>query len=107
MTAPKANPGGPRPERSRAPEAVEVRALGKASEWKERGDCYGDNDDSMFPEKERAQKIVAQRCLLLCPVQEECLAYAFDADERYGVWGGLTEKQREKLRKAERKKAQE
>lgn len=38
-----------------------------------------------------------------CPVQEECLAFALAKPERYGVWGGLGEKERETLRKKTRK----
>lgn len=30
----------------------------------------------------------------LCPVIPECLGYAIAADERYGIWGGLTAAQR-------------
>jgi WhiB family transcriptional regulator, redox-sensing transcriptional regulator len=32
-----------------------------------------------------------------CPVRDECLEYALDARERYGVWGGTTEKERRRL----------
>jgi hypothetical protein len=33
-----------------------------------------------------------------CPVRVECLAYAIDSDEQYGVWGGLTVDERRALR---------
>jgi WhiB family redox-sensing transcriptional regulator len=33
-----------------------------------------------------------------CPVRDECLAYALDHDEQYGVWGGLTAEERRPLR---------
>ena len=29
-----------------------------------------------------------------CPVQAQCLDYALAANERHGIWGGLTERQR-------------
>jgi WhiB family redox-sensing transcriptional regulator len=32
-----------------------------------------------------------------CPVRSDCLDYAVDARERFGVWGGTTEKQRRRL----------
>lgn len=32
----------------------------------------------------------------VCPVQVECLAYALDAEQKFGVWGGLTESQRKR-----------
>ena len=56
----------------------------------------------MFPETNREQREAAQLCLLACPVREPCLSYALRADERWGVWGGTTERERDKLRAAMR-----
>lgn len=33
-----------------------------------------------------------------CPIQRECLEYALIADEKYGIWGGLTATERDQLR---------
>ena len=41
---------------------------------------------------------VAKQLCSTCPVRGECLDYARDAGEKLGVWGGLTERQRRKLR---------
>jgi WhiB family redox-sensing transcriptional regulator len=32
-----------------------------------------------------------------CPVRLDCLEYALEARERFGIWGGTTEKQRRRL----------
>ena len=32
-----------------------------------------------------------------CPIQKECLHYALDEGERYGIWGGLDEAERRQL----------
>lgn len=32
-----------------------------------------------------------------CPVRQECLDYALDANIRYGIWGGLTDAERQEI----------
>jgi WhiB family redox-sensing transcriptional regulator len=34
-----------------------------------------------------------------CPVRDECLAYALRNDERFGVWGGMSGRERNKARR--------
>jgi WhiB family redox-sensing transcriptional regulator len=36
---------------------------------------------------------------LTCEVRAECLEYALAHDERFGIWGGLSERERRKLKK--------
>jgi WhiB family redox-sensing transcriptional regulator len=36
-----------------------------------------------------------------CPVRAECLEFALRNDERYGVFGGLSERERRKLKRAQ------
>jgi WhiB family redox-sensing transcriptional regulator len=38
----------------------------------------------------------------MCPIRAACLEYALDNDERFGVWGGLSEKERLELRRVSR-----
>ena len=72
-------------------------------EWQERGACR-ETDTTLFfhPQNERglsrlrrdrAAKAVCARC----PVRVECADYAIRAREPYGVWGGLTEEDRERI----------
>ena len=35
-----------------------------------------------------------------CPVVEECLAYALETNQEAGVWGGTSEEERRRLRRA-------
>lgn len=44
-------------------------------------------------EREEKAKEICRRC----PVRETCLGYALAAREPYGVWGGLTEDERDAL----------
>jgi WhiB family redox-sensing transcriptional regulator len=58
--------------------------------------CRDRDSDLFFPET-KAQERSALRICAICPVQAECLDYAFEADVRFGVWGGMSEKQRRRL----------
>jgi len=72
-------------------------------EWQERGACREADTDLFFhPQNERglarlrrdrAAKAVCARCT----VRIECADYAIRAREPYGVWGGLTEEDRERI----------
>lgn len=63
--------------------------------WVVFGTCRDADPDLFFPtSKEGAEQALA--ICASCPVRPECLDYALEAGERFGVWGGLTEKQRRK-----------
>ncbi|HEY7605678.1 MAG TPA: WhiB family transcriptional regulator [Actinomycetes bacterium] len=68
--------------------------------WRERGACRapGVDADTFFPDKgERTWP--AKRICRPCTVQAECLEYALANDERFGIWGGLDERERRRLRR--------
>ena len=60
--------------------------------WVEYALCAGDEPDSLFVQG-AAQRQVRMRCME-CPVRLECLADALQSQMSYGVWGGLTERER-------------
>lgn len=65
--------------------------------WQERALCAQTDPEAFFPEKggsTREAKLVCMRC----DVRGECLDYALQHDERFGIWGGLSERERRKLR---------
>ena len=41
----------------------------------------------------------AKRICTRCEVRAECLEYALGSDERFGIWGGLSERERRKLKR--------
>ncbi|BDZ51496.1 hypothetical protein GCM10025867_37370 [Frondihabitans sucicola] len=41
----------------------------------------------------------AKKICASCDVRAQCLEYALQNDERFGIWGGLSERERRKLRK--------
>lgn len=59
--------------------------------------CADDPPDSLFV-RGAAQRQARQRCLA-CPVRLECLADALQWECDFGVWGGLTERERRALRR--------
>jgi WhiB family redox-sensing transcriptional regulator len=52
-----------------------------------------------------AQIYEAKAVCARCPVREACLRFALDTGQNYGIWGGLTEDERHKLRRKERRTA--
>ena len=63
--------------------------------WQDKALCaqVGFGEDLWFPEK-GGSTIEAKRTCRSCEVRDECLEYALDNDERFGVWGGLSERER-------------
>ncbi|MDQ0994110.1 WhiB family redox-sensing transcriptional regulator [Streptomyces sp. V3I7] len=69
--------------------------------WQEDALCAQTGADFFFPEPGSSVR-EAKRICALCPIRTACLEYALDSDERFGVWGGLSEKERLALRRAPR-----
>src|SRR5579859_2477372 len=70
-------------------------------DWQLRGSCRGTDSDLFFhPEGERGQartsrEEAAKEVCLHCPVCKPCREHALKVHEPYGVWGGMTEEERE------------
>lgn len=68
--------------------------------WHARAECRNADPDQFYPGKgEHTVVKAARRICARCPVTAECLAYALDNDERFGVWGGKSERERRRLRR--------
>ncbi|GAA3435620.1 putative Fe-S protein YdhL (DUF1289 family) [Kutzneria kofuensis] len=67
-------------------------------EFMARGLCAQTDPEAFFPAKGGPTRD-AKRICQGCDVKPECLAYALSHDERHGVWGGLSERERRKLRR--------
>lgn len=65
-------------------------------DWYERALCPQTDPDAFFPEKGGSTKEAKKICLG-CPVKQQCLQWALDNDERFGIWGGLSERERRRL----------
>jgi len=77
---------------------VVVDLLGNAPEWQERALCSQTDPEAFFPEKGGSTR-EAKRICSRCEVKGECLEYALGHDERFGIWGGLSERERRRLKR--------
>jgi WhiB family transcriptional regulator, redox-sensing transcriptional regulator len=66
--------------------------------WQERARCREFDPEVFFPEKGGSSR-EAKRICAECEVRIECLNYALRRDERYGVWGGMSERERRRLKR--------
>jgi WhiB family redox-sensing transcriptional regulator len=69
--------------------------------WQNRGACNGTPPHIMFPNQGDSNKRAKAFCKV-CPVRVECLEFAIEHDERFGVWGGKSERERRAIRKQRR-----
>ncbi len=67
--------------------------------WQEQALCAQTDPEAFFPEKGGSTR-EAKRICVGCEVKGECLEYALGQDERFGIWGGLSERERRRLKRA-------
>ena len=69
--------------------------------WRLDALCAETDPEAFFPEKGGSTR-EAKRVCSGCAVRTECLESALTNDERFGIWGGLSERKRRRLRLARR-----
>jgi len=84
--------------------ALEKRSLlaqiwGDPPAWKAKANCMGVDPDFFFPERGASTREAKQVCRG-CVVREDCLEYALANGEKFGIWGGLSERERRRIRRA-------
>lgn len=67
-------------------------------EWQDQALCAQTDPEAFFPEKGGSTR-EAKRICRACGVRDECLEYALEHDERFGIWGGLSDRERRRLRR--------
>jgi len=82
-------------------EALAVEPVG----WREYANCLGANEDLFFPDRGASTRAAKQICAE-CQVRVDCLEYAVTQGEKFGIWGGLSERERRKIRKRRAMEAQ-
>ena len=68
------------------------------TDWQDAGLCAQTDPEMFFPEKGGSTKD-AKRVCRACDVRAECLEYALATDQRFGIWGGLSKRERRRLRR--------
>ena len=67
-------------------------------EWQTEALCAQTDPEAFFPEKGGSTRD-AKRICTSCDVRDRCLDYALQNDERFGIWGGLSERERRRLKR--------
>lgn len=67
-------------------------------DWRAFASCTDHDPDLFFSPGSLEHKIAKGICRK-CPVRPECLAYAMDTPVDHGVWGGMTERERKRVRR--------
>ncbi len=65
--------------------------------WQDRALCAQTDPEAFFPIGGGSVRD-AKRVCRSCEVRPQCLRYALEHDERFGVWGGLSERERRRLK---------
>ncbi|NIJ13789.1 WhiB family redox-sensing transcriptional regulator [Saccharomonospora amisosensis] len=78
-------------------------------DWRHRAACRDEDPELFFPvsdvgpgavQTERAKAVCAS-----CPVRARCLEYALENGLDYGIFGGMTERERRELTREHRRRA--
>jgi WhiB family redox-sensing transcriptional regulator len=67
--------------------------------WQLQANCMGVDPDLFFPERGASTREAKEVCRG-CVVREDCLEYALANGEKFGIWGGMSERERRRLRRA-------
>jgi len=91
-------PPGPRLHLSVVPDDFDALFDAMEDTWQDRALCAQTDPEAFFPEKGGSTR-EAKRICSGCEVKAECLDYALHNDERFGIWGGLSERERRRLKR--------
>lgn len=64
--------------------------------WATFAACKAEAGMTFFPQTKAEERAALAICNI-CPVVEDCLDHALETNERFGIWGATTEKQRREL----------
>jgi len=68
------------------------------AQWQDEANCLGVDPDLFFPERGASTREAKEVCRA-CAVRSECLEFALANGEKFGIWGGLSERERRRIRR--------
>ncbi|MDG2211926.1 MAG: WhiB family transcriptional regulator [Acidimicrobiales bacterium] len=71
---------------------------GLDTSWQESSNCLGVDPDLFFPERGASTREAKDVCRG-CVVREDCLEFALQNGEKFGIWGGMSERERRRIRR--------
>lgn len=78
-----------------------VRFRFRRADWIDDAACRDTPTSVFYPE--RGEELDAARAVCAdCPVKADCLDHAVALNEKFGVWGGTSERQRRRIRSTRR-----
>jgi len=76
------------------------------TDWRDGAACVVADPDLFFPISSggisRVQERRAKAFCAICRVRQQCLAFALETQQVYGIWGGLGERERARLMRRRR-----
>ena len=66
--------------------------------WQDDANCLGVDPDLFFPERGASTREAKEVCRG-CVVRDDCLEFALRNGEKFGIWGGLSERERRRIRR--------
>jgi WhiB family redox-sensing transcriptional regulator len=67
--------------------------------WQARANCMGVDPELFFPERGSSTREAKEVCRG-CVVRGDCLEFAIANSEKFGIWGGMSERERRRVRRA-------
>ncbi len=75
-----------------------LNMLTEDKSWQSRANCMGVDPDLFFPERGASTKEAKEVCRG-CVVRDDCLEFALRNSEKFGIWGGMSERERRRVRR--------
>ncbi len=75
------------------------RLLEEDTDWRAKAQCLGADPAMFYPDEHEGSINAAKRICWDCDVSAECLEYALTYNEKFGVWGGHSERERRRVKR--------